>query len=105
MTEDQAVATLKSVNGDERHPYLLVVDGKTWGDKGGKQYDDYLRVIEKLKIDKGLTEDQVIEELETVKGDEWHPYLLLVDKRDKGGKQYDEYHRVIEKLKINNRLT
>ena len=40
------------MKGVERHPYLVVIDGKVWGDKDGKEYRYYHTVIEKLKIEK-----------------------------------------------------
>jgi hypothetical protein len=85
---------------------------RRWGGKDGKHYGDFRRVVEKLKTDSLLTEDQAIAQLETVKGDERHTYLLGIDgeKRGdkyggKGGKHYDDFRHVVEKLKTDSLLT
>ena len=55
------------------------MDKRACTDKGGRAYDDYRRVIKKVKIDFLLTEEQAIASLEVVKGVDRHPYFLLMD--------------------------
>ncbi len=56
MSEEQGIAQLETVKGDERHPYLLGIDRKRWG----RNYDDFGHVVEMLKTEFLLTEDQAI---------------------------------------------
>jgi hypothetical protein len=78
------------------------IDGKAWGDEGGKEYDDYRAVIEKLKIDFLVTEEEAVETLEAVKGDKRHPHLrFTIDGKShggKGGKHGDDYWIQVEVL-------
>ena len=77
---------------------------RRWGGKGGRQYDDFRRVIEKLKLEFLLTEDQAIAQLETVKGDERHAYIVGIDGKTRGGKyggeHYDDFRHEVAKLKL-----
>jgi hypothetical protein len=75
ITETEAVARLQAVEGKLRHPYLVGLDGKASGGKGDRNYDDFWRVVEKLKTDFGITETTAIARLQAVKGIERHSHL------------------------------
>jgi hypothetical protein len=103
MTETEAVAELHKIKGIQRHPYLIWLDHKAHGGQGGKHYDDFRRVVEKLKTDLGISENQTIARLEAVKGELRHPYLVGLDGKacaGEGGNHYDDFRRVVDKTDL-----
>ena len=75
---------MQQLKGKDRHAYDLWLDRRSFGGKGGWKYDAYTEEIEKRMVERGLTQEEAVDEMEQKKGKDRHPYNLLNDQRNAG---------------------
>jgi hypothetical protein len=72
------------------------------------RFDDFRRVVEQLKTDFKITEEEAVARLQAVKGKLRHAYLICLDGQawgGQGGTKYDDFRRVVEQLKTHFKIT
>ncbi len=78
---------MEELKGEDRHAYSLLLDRKSFGGKGGHDYEDYNAEIKKRMLERDLTEEEAAAEMEERKGEDRHAYSLFNDNESSSTKK------------------